>query len=148
MHQLVYPRPLPDDPQWAPTYYNPMHMNAYAPEQAPYQPQLPSDLRVGPQSRMSYPSGMSPIQAQYRQSPDRRQSQPRGGRHAPSESESEESSEEEEESESSEEDEEEDEVQIVKVVQRAAPSGAQKRTVSGGSRGSRGGRGGRARKSR
>ena len=145
MHQPVYPRPLPDDPQWAPTYYNPMQMNSYAPDQAPYQPQLPTDLRVGSQSRMSYPSAMPPIQAQYRQSPDRRQSQPRGGRHAPSESESEESSEEEEESESSEEEEEEDEVQIVKVVQRAAPSGAQRRTVSGGSRGSRGGR---ARKSR
>lgn len=147
MHQLGYPRPLPDDPQWAPTYYNPMQMNPHAPEQAPYQQQVPTDLRVGPQSRMSYPSGMSPIQAQYRQSPDRRRSQPQGGRHAPSESESEESSEEEEESESSEE-EEEDEMQIVKAVQRAAPSGAQRRAVSGGSRGGRGNRGGRARKSR
>ncbi|KAJ6020830.1 hypothetical protein N7540_006334 [Penicillium herquei] len=75
MQQPMFARPLPDDPQWAPPYYNPMQMSPFAAE-PPYQPQLPSDLRVGPQSRMSYPTGMptgmptglSPIQAQPRQS--------------------------------------------------------------------------------
>ncbi|KAJ5736702.1 uncharacterized protein N7483_001827 [Penicillium malachiteum] len=71
MQQPMFARPLPDDPQWAPPYYNPMQMSPFAAE-PPYQPQLPSDLRVGPQSRMSYPTGMptglSPIQAQTRQS--------------------------------------------------------------------------------
>ncbi|CAI7639084.1 unnamed protein product [Penicillium pancosmium] len=138
-HQPAYPRPLPDDPSWAPPYYHPTQMNPYASEQPPYQPQLPSDLRVGPQSRMSYPAGMSPIQAQYRQSPDNaRQSMgaphPRGGRHEP-DSESEISSDEEEETESSssEEEEDDDEVQVVKVVERPSPAGFQRRKVSGGS---------------
>jgi hypothetical protein len=148
--QPMYSRPLPDDPQWAPSYYNPipMPMSPYGVEPPPYQPQLPTDLRVGPQSRMSHPAGMSPIQAQHRHSSGG--SQPRGGRRGPSESDSEQSSEEEEETESSEEDDDEEDVQIVKVVQRptpSGPSGVQRRTVSGGSRGSRSG-GGRARKSR
>ncbi|KAF3394324.1 hypothetical protein F1880_005377 [Penicillium rolfsii] len=148
MQQPMYPRPLPDDPQWAPPYYNAMPMSPYGTEPPPYQPQLPTDLRVGPQSRMSYPAGMSPIQAQHLQPPEGRHSmgasQPRGTRRAPPESESETSSEEGEETESSEEEDDEDELQIVKVVQRPASSGVQqRRTVSGGSRGS-----GRARKSR
>lgn len=141
MHQPMYARPLPDDPQWAPPYYNPMQMNPYPPEQPSYQAPLPNDLRVGPQGRMSYPAGMSPIEAQHRQSFDGRQamrpSQTRGTRQDPSESESESSSEEEEETEeSSEEDDEEDEIQIVRVVERQNP-GLQRRTVSGGSRGGR-----------
>jgi hypothetical protein len=154
MQQPMYARPLPDDPQWAPPYYNAMPMSPYGTEPPPYQPQLPTDLRVGPQSRMSYPAGMSPIQAQHRQSPPEGRhsmgaSQPRGGRRAQPESESEMSSSEGEETESSEEEEEdEDELQIVKVVQRPSSSGVQRRTVSGGSRGSRGSGGGRARKSR
>ncbi|KAJ5157527.1 uncharacterized protein N7482_008627 [Penicillium canariense] len=146
MHPPMYPRPLPDDPQWAPPYYNPMAMTPYGSEQPLYQSQLPTDLRVGPHSRMGHPSGMSPIQAPPRQSLDGRHAPgvpSRGTRHRPSETDSEMSSEEEEESESSEE--EEEEVQVVKVVERQAPPGLQKRTVSGGSRGSRGGR---ARKSR
>ncbi|KAJ6155062.1 hypothetical protein N7470_005628 [Penicillium chermesinum] len=57
IQQPIYSRPLPDDPQWTPTYYNPMQMNPYLPEHAPYQPQLPTDLRVGPQSRLNYPTG-------------------------------------------------------------------------------------------
>lgn len=142
MHQPMYARPLPDDPQWAPPYYNPMQMNPYPPEQHPYQAQLPNDLRIGPQSRMSYPAGMSPIQAQHRQSFAGGQatgtSQARGARQPPSESESESSSEEEEETEESseeeEEEEEEDEVQIVRVVERQNAPGLQRRTVSGGSR--------------
>ncbi|CEJ54523.1 hypothetical protein PMG11_00831 [Penicillium brasilianum] len=144
--QPMYSRPLPDDPQWAPSYYNPipMPLTPYGVEPPPYQPQLPTDLRVGPQSRMSHPAGMSPIQAQHRHSSGG--SQPRGGRRGPSESDSEQSSEEEEETESSEED-DDDDVQIVKVVKRPTPSGVQRRTVSGGSRGNRSG-GGRARKSR
>jgi Ulp1 family protease len=101
---------------------------------------------------MSYPAGMSPIQAQHRQSPEGRHSmgasQSRGSRRGLAESESEGSSEEGEETESSEEEDDEDELQIVKVVQRPAPSGVQRRTVSGSSRGSRGSGGGRARKSR
>lgn len=153
MQQPMYSRPLPDDPQWAPPYYNSMPMSPYGTEPPPYQPQLPTDLRVGPHSRMSYPAGMSPIQAQHRQSPpEGRHSmgamQPRGGRRAQPESESEESSEEGEETESSEEEDDDDELQIVKVVQRPTSSGVQRRTVSGGSRGSRGSGGGRARKSR
>ena len=139
MHQHpMYGRPLPDDPQWAPPYYNPMPMNPFMPEQPPYQPQLPTDLRVGPQSRMSYPAGMSPIQAQHRQSIDGRQSQgpssPRSARQAPSESESEGSSEEETESS----DEDGEGVPIEPEVERPAPPGLQqRRTVSGGSRGGR-----------
>ena len=42
-----------------------MQMSPFA-EQVPYQAQLPGDLRVGPQSHMSYPGGMSPISAQHR----------------------------------------------------------------------------------
>lgn len=145
MHQPLYARPLPDDPQWAPPYYNPMQMNPYPAEQPPYQPQLPNDLRIGPQSPMGYPPGMPPIQAQYRQSLDGRQamgaSQPRGTRQqAPSDTESDNSSEEEEEEEEESEessDEDEDEVQIVQVVERQNPPGLQRRTVSGGSRGGR-----------
>lgn len=147
MYQPMYGRPLPDDPQWAPPFYNPMQMNPYPPDQVSYQPQLPTDLRIGPQSRMSYPAGMSPIQAQHRQSFDGRQM--RGTRPAESETESEQSSEEEEEDdseESSEEEEEEqeeekppeeedDEVQIVRVVERSKPSGLQRRIISGGARG-------------
>lgn len=91
---------------------------------------------------MSYPAGMSPIQAQHRQSFDGGQamgsSQARGTRQPPSESEPESSSEEEETEESSEEEEEdEDEVQIVRVVERQHAPGLQRRTVSGGSRGGR-----------
>ncbi|CAI7652471.1 unnamed protein product [Penicillium manginii] len=133
--QPAYSRPLPDDPSWAPPpYYHPQ-MNPYAAE-PPYQPQLPSDLRVGPQSRMSYPAGMSPIQAQYRQSPDNaRQSMPhpRGSQQELG-SESEISSEEAtESSSSSSEEEDDDEVQFVKVVERPNPAGLQRRKVSGGS---------------
>ncbi|KAJ5257277.1 hypothetical protein N7478_013381 [Penicillium angulare] len=113
---LAYPRPLPDDPSWAPPYYNPMQMNSYASEQPQYQSQLPAELRVGPQSRMSYPAGMSPIQAQHRQSVNGRRrssgtSQPQA---TPPESEEETSSEEETE------DSDDSDVQIVRVVERQA----------------------------
>ncbi|KAJ5672388.1 hypothetical protein N7507_001515 [Penicillium longicatenatum] len=119
----MYARPLPDDPNWAPPYYNPMQMSPYAVEQLPFQPQLPTDLRVGPQSRMSYVAGMSPIQAQHRQSVDGRQSGPSQPQHTPPpESESEESSEEETGSD------EDSDVQIVKVVER--PPGLQRRPVA------------------
>lgn len=148
----AYSRPLPDDPSWAPPYYHPipnplqspMQMNPYASEQPPYQPQLPSDLRVGPQSRMSYPAGMSPIQAQYRQSPDNTR---RGWQEQEPESESEDSSDEDEEGEdtesSDEEEDDDDEVQPVPVqpvqpvqpapvlADRPAPPGLQRRKVSG-----------------
>lgn len=139
-----YGRPLPDDPQWAPPFYNSVPTNPYMPEQPPYQPQLPTDLRVGPQGRMSYPAGMSPIQAQHRQSLDGRQtsasgpSPPRGTRPAPSDSESESSSESEE-SESS--DEEGEGVPLAQALERP-PAGLQRRNASGGNRG------GRPRKSR
>ncbi|KAJ5678626.1 hypothetical protein N7462_006870 [Penicillium macrosclerotiorum] len=141
MQQPIYSRPLPDDPHWAPPYYNPMQMSPYGTEQPPYQPGLPTDLRVGPQSRMSYPLEMSPIQAQHRMSLDGRTSmaasKPRGARPG-TEIESEElSSEGEEETESS-----EDEIQIVQAKERQGPPGLQRRAVSGGSRG------GRSRKSR
>jgi hypothetical protein len=126
--QPMHQRPLPDEPQWAPPYYNPMQMSPFA-EQRPYQPQLPNDLRVGPQGRMSYPAGMSPIQVQHRQSVHSVSAQPRD-RQVPSESEPD-SSEEEESEESSE---EEDEVQIVQVVERQGPPGVQRRNVSGGTR--------------
>ena len=121
----IYQRPLPDDPQWAPSYYNQMQMTPYG--EAPYQSQLPTDLRVGPQSRMSYPSG-SPYQA-YQSSQDTRPqgTQPRGEK---AESESELSSE--EESESS-----DGEVQIIKVQERPAPPTVRRRAVSGASRGAR-----------
>lgn len=142
MHHPMYARPLPDDPQWAPPYYNLMPLNPYQPEQPSYLPQLPNDLRIGPQSRMSYPAGMSPIQGQPRHSFDGRQatgpSHQRGARQPPSESESESSSDEDEETEESsedEEDEEEEEVQIVRVVERQNAPGLQRRTISGGSRG-------------
>ncbi|OQE14211.1 hypothetical protein PENSTE_c037G05027 [Penicillium steckii] len=150
----TYSRPLPDDPSWAPPYYHPMQMNPYTAEQPPYQPQLPSDLRVGPQSRMSYPAGMSPIQAQHRQSPPNDSRSPVGtryprstGRHEP-DSESEISSDEDATESSSEEEDDDDEVQIVRVTERAQPQpqphsqspGLQRRVVSG--------RGGRQRSSR
>ncbi|KAJ5585296.1 uncharacterized protein N7459_005096 [Penicillium hispanicum] len=138
VHQSMYARPLPDDPQWAPPYYNPMQMTPYPTDQPSYPPQLPSDLRIGPQSWMGYPTGMSPIQAQHQTSQDGRQSmstpQPRGALQAQSESESEVSSEEEEESSESS-DEDGEGVQIVPTVERPSPPGLQRRTVSGGSRG-------------
>jgi hypothetical protein len=102
-----------------------MQMTPYG--EAPYQSQLPTDLRVGPQSRMSYPSG-SPYQA-YQSSQDTRPqgTQPRGEK---AESESELSSE--EESESS-----DGEAQIIKVQERPAPPTVRRRAVSGASRGAR-----------
>ncbi|KAJ5948442.1 hypothetical protein N7454_001749 [Penicillium verhagenii] len=139
MHQpSLYARPLPDDPQWAPPYYNPMPMNPYASEQPPFQPQLPTDLRVGPQNRMSYPTGMPPVQAQRRQSVDERPStatsQPPTS--PPSESESEASSEEETGSG------EDSDVQIIGVVERQPqpqpqpqPPSLQRRPVAGAGRG-------------
>ncbi|KAJ5913494.1 hypothetical protein N7504_002377 [Penicillium tannophilum] len=128
MHpSAMYARPLPDDPNWAPPYYNPMQMGPYAVEQPPFQPQLPTDLRVGPQSRMSYAAGMSPIQAQHRQSVDGRQSGTSQSQHTPPpESDEEESSEEETGSD------EDSDVQIVKVVER--PPGVKRRPVAGGRR--------------
>lgn len=127
----VYQRPLPDDPSWAPPYYNPMQLSPFA-ENAPYQPQLPSDLRVGPQNRMTFPGSPynaypSPTRRRTSQSSVQPQEAP-----APAAAQSEDSSE----SSSS-----DDEVQIVKVAkvakvaERQAPT--QKRTVSGGSRGTR-----------
>lgn len=101
-------------------------------ENAPYQPQLPTDLRVGPQNRMSFPG--SPYQAY--QSPTRRRTSQSSVQlqeaPAPAAAESDDSSE----ASSS-----DDDVQIVKVAkvakvaERQAPT--QKRTVSGGSRGTR-----------
>ncbi|CAI7615080.1 unnamed protein product [Penicillium glandicola] len=129
----VFQRPLPDDPQWAPSYYNPMQMSPYG-DPASYQ-QLPTDLRVAQPNRMSYPSG-SPYQSF--QSPGKRASQgtpqtlapapalSAASALAPAKLESEESS---EESES-----EEDEVQIVKVAKVAEL--AQRRPVAGATRGS------------
>lgn len=107
-------------------------------ESAPYQAQLPSELRAGPQSRMSFPG--SPYQA-YQSPTSRRpsqsapqsqpQPQPQPQARAAAQSESEESSE--EESESS-----DDEVQIVKVTKVAErPVPIQRRTVSGGRGGTR-----------
>ncbi|KAJ5760106.1 hypothetical protein N7520_007262 [Penicillium odoratum] len=134
MHPSMYARPLPDDPQWAPPYYNPMQMNTYASEQPPFQPQLPTDLRVGPQSRMSYTAGMSPIQAQNRPSVDGRPltgtSQSKGS--PPPENESETSSEEETGSD------EDSDVQIVGVVECQPPSqppGIKRRPVAGAGKG-------------
>ncbi|CAI7565004.1 unnamed protein product [Penicillium discolor] len=133
----VFPRPLPDDPQWAPPYYNTMQMSPYG-EPAPYQPQVPTDLRAGQQNRMSYPSSL-PYPAYQSQSPGKRSPQGTASTPgdlapaptlAPSKLGSEESS---EESESS-----EDEVQIVKVAkvaERKAPAAvAQRRPVTGTTR--------------
>lgn len=136
MQQPVYPRPLPDDPQWAPPpYYNSMQMNPYLSDQAPYQPQLPTDLRVGSQSRVSYPTGAPPVEMPSppgrRQSISSRQSQPRARAETPEED-SEVSSEEESSSEDS-------DVQIVGVVERQAP-GLQRRPVASGTRRTRGSR--------
>ncbi|KAJ5172312.1 hypothetical protein N7492_004905 [Penicillium capsulatum] len=143
MHQHpMYGRPLPDDPQWTPPFYNPVPMNPYLPEQPPYQPQLPSDLRVGPQSRMSYPAGLPPSQTQPRQSLDGRTSTgpspPRGNRPESSDPESESTSDEEETDSS---DEDGEGVPLAQVLDRP-PAGLQRRNVSGGNRG------GRPRKSR
>ncbi|KAJ5818330.1 hypothetical protein N7474_003921 [Penicillium riverlandense] len=138
----MYARPLPDDPQWAPPYFNPASMDPYAADVPQYPPSVPSDLRVGPRNRTSYPPD---YHSHHRASMDGRQS--RGARPAPSETESEESSSEEEGEEEEtpssdeEEEEEEDEVQVVKVVERRGPSGFQ-RPVSGNRRG-RGRRAGR-----
>ncbi|KAJ5130138.1 uncharacterized protein N7515_006177 [Penicillium bovifimosum] len=141
----MYQRPLPDDPQWAPSYYNQMQMSPYG-EPAPYQPQLPTDLRAGLHGRMSYPSG-APYQAQQspqgkRPSQGTTQAQDTAAAAAAApasvsaESESGSSSEEESESSS------EDEVQIVKVTKVAERPAApvavpRRRTVSGGRGGAR-----------
>ncbi|KAJ5582771.1 hypothetical protein N7535_001391 [Penicillium sp. DV-2018c] len=147
----MYQRPLPDDPQWAPGYYNQMQMNLYG-EPAPYQTQIPTDLRVGQHGRMSYPTG-APSQAQ--QSPrGRRTSQGTTQARdtaaaaaaapapapvpAPASTESESGSSSEEVSEPS----SEDEVQIVKVTKVAERPAApvavpRRRTVSGGRGGAR-----------
>ncbi|KAJ5860575.1 uncharacterized protein N7529_007885 [Penicillium soppii] len=131
----IYPRPLPDDPQWAPPYYNPMQMSPYG-ETTPHQPQLPSDLRVGPQNRMSFPSSpyaayQSPTRRRTSQSSTQPPAQPQTRAPAAAASESEESSE--EESESS-----EDEVQIVKASKVAErPTPVQRSKVSGGRGGTR-----------
>jgi hypothetical protein len=127
-----YPRPLPDDPQWAPPYYNQMQMSPYG-EPAPYQPhqsQLPPDLRAGPQNRMSFPGSPhpaypSPTRRSSQSIPQSHPAQPVQPRAPASESESDDSS---SESESS-----EDEVKIVKMnkVERPVPV-QQRRTVSGG----------------
>ncbi|KAJ5385304.1 hypothetical protein N7517_003215 [Penicillium concentricum] len=124
----VFPRPLPDDPQWAPSYYNTMQMNPYG-EPAPYLPQVPTDLRAGQQNRMSYPSG--PPYPVY-QSPAKRSPPGTTARGDipldPVKSGPEQSTEDESES--------EDEVQIVKVAkvaERKAPV-AQRRPVAGTTR--------------
>jgi hypothetical protein len=121
----MFQRPLPDDPQWAPSYYNQMQMTPYG--EAPYQPQLPTDLRVGPQSRMSYPSG-SPYQA-YQSSRDTR---PPGTQHQEEKAESESEVSSGEDLESS-----DDEVQIIKVQERPAPPTVKRTAVSGASRAAR-----------
>lgn len=126
--QPMHPRPLPDDPQWAPSYYNPMQMSSFA-EPAPYQAQLPGDLRVGPQSHLNYPGGMSALPVQPRPSIPSVSVPPLRTRPVPSASESESESSEEE---SSEDSSEEDEVQIVSVVERPGPTGLQRRKVAGG----------------
>ncbi|KAJ5500528.1 hypothetical protein N7453_009579 [Penicillium expansum] len=134
----VFQRPLPDDPQWAPPYYNTMQMSPYG-EPVPHQP-VPTDVRAGQPNRMSYPS-TTPYPAYQSQSPGKRPPQAtpqtRGSLApapalAPSKLGAEESS---EESESS----EEDEVQIVKVAkvaERKAPpvAAAQRRPVTGTTR--------------
>lgn len=114
-----YSRLLPDDPQWAPPYYN---------NPPPYQPQLPSDLRVGPQNRMSFPG--SPYES-YQSPTRRRPSQSSVMLREPpatlAESE-----------ESSEDSSSDDEVQILKVAPVAEQqSPVQRRTVSGGNRSTR-----------
>ncbi|KAJ5468645.1 hypothetical protein N7475_006397 [Penicillium sp. IBT 31633x] len=134
----VYPRPLPDDPQWAPSYYNSTQMSTYG-EPAPYQPQPPTDPRLGPQNRMSYASG--PVHQTYQTPQGRRPSQSATQSRkdmalapAPAKSDSEGSSE--EESGSS----EEDDVQIVKVTKVAERPAqpvpvVQRRAVPGATRG-------------
>ncbi|KXG45358.1 uncharacterized protein PGRI_042710 [Penicillium griseofulvum] len=124
----VFPRPLPDDPQWAPSYYN-MQMSPYG-EPAPYPPQAPTDPRVGQQNRMSYASGSS-----HQGYPTPAKRSPQGTTQArgeiapdPVKLESEQSSEDDSES--------EDEVQIVKVTkvaERKAPAIA-RRPVAGTTR--------------
>ncbi|KAJ5789374.1 uncharacterized protein N7518_006385 [Penicillium psychrosexuale] len=132
----VFQRPLPDDPQWAPPYYNTMQMSAYG-EPAAYPPQAATAGQ-----RMNYPSG-SVYPSYQSQSPGKRslQGTPQARSDpapapapapAPSKLGSEESS---EESESS----SEDEVQIVKVAkvaERKAPPAAvaQRRPVTGTTR--------------
>ncbi|KAJ5834317.1 hypothetical protein N7447_000343 [Penicillium robsamsonii] len=114
----VFPRPLPDDPQWAPSYYNTMQMSPYG-EPAPYLPQVPTDLRAGQQNRISYPSGPPyPVsQSSTKRSPS-----------DPVKLETEQSTEDESGS--------EDEVQIVKVAKVAErkASVAQRRPVAGTTR--------------
>ncbi|CAG7969139.1 unnamed protein product [Penicillium nalgiovense] len=132
----VFQRPLPDDPQWAPPYYNSMQMSPYG-EPAPYSSQVPTDLRTGQQNRMSYPSG-PPYPVYQSQSPGKRpQGTPQAREDlplapapalAPSKLGSEESS-----GESS-----EDEVQIVKVAKvaerKAPPAAVKRRPVTGTTR--------------
>ncbi|KAJ5961050.1 uncharacterized protein N7479_008200 [Penicillium vulpinum] len=124
----TFQRPLPDDPQWVPPYYNPMQMSPHG--EPPYQPQVPTDLRAGQQSRMSYPSG--PPYPIYESPGKRPQGTPqvRGDLAASVKLGLEKSSEDEPES-------SEDEVQVVKVgkVERMVPVAVtQKRPVAGTTR--------------
>ncbi|KAJ5894385.1 hypothetical protein N7495_006076 [Penicillium taxi] len=132
----TYVRPLPDDPTWVSPYTS-MHIpKTLMPEPLPYQPQLPTDLRVGPQNRGNYPTAVTSPQLSI----DRRRSVPTRGVNAISKFETDVSSEESEGSEEdedededdiegddedyeddNEDDEDEDEVQVVNVAQRANP---------------------------
>ncbi|KAJ5774608.1 hypothetical protein N7457_009504 [Penicillium paradoxum] len=140
---LMYPRPLPDDPHWAPSYYNAMQMGPYG-EPLPYPAQLPTDLRVGPQNRMSYPSTVP-----YQAPPQSRRSsqgtvQSRGDAvpapapaPATTGADADESSEESSEESESSEDEDVKIVKVSKVAERPAQPVpvAQRRTVPGATRG-------------
>ncbi|KAJ5435732.1 hypothetical protein N7445_006617 [Penicillium cf. griseofulvum] len=120
MQQPVFQRPLPDDPQWALSYYNTMQMSPYG-EPAPYPLQAPTDLRVGQQNRMSYPTPakrppQGTTQAREEIAPD------------PVKLESEQSSEDDSESE------DEEIVKVTKVAERKAPAAVARRPVAGTTR--------------
>ncbi|KAI2788545.1 hypothetical protein POX_e06564 [Penicillium oxalicum] len=143
LQQPVYPRPLPDDPQWAPSYYNPLQMAHYGADQFPMDPLGPADPRAAAQFRMSYPLGMPshqvphPSYAEPRQVPDPTKIRvPRRGRvESPPESANDEERAKVEIS-----DDEDDDVRIVKVVERTTPMGFQRKKVPESQRTSRGGR--------
>ncbi|EKV08437.1 Prenylated rab acceptor PRA1 [Penicillium digitatum] len=128
----VFQRPLPDDPQWVPPYYDTMQMSSYG-EPVPYHA-----VPLGQQNRMSYPS-TTPYPSHQSPSPGQLPPQatpPTQGNLAPALVPSKlgpvKSSEESEGS-------DEDEVQIVKVAkvaERKAPSVAvaQRRPVTGTTR--------------
>ncbi|KAF7712237.1 Uncharacterized protein PECH_003788 [Penicillium ucsense] len=145
LQQPSYPRPLPDDPQWAPSsYYNPLQMVHYGAGQFPIDRSMPPDTGVSSQYRGDYSAGMPmpygpsrPSMMEHRQSLD--PSATRASRRGRAESSARSASDEERTRvEISDDDEDEDDdVQIVKVVERTTPTGFQRKRVPGTQRSNR-----------